>query len=99
MSEAWSQDVADLWGLYQAQKALVTALQSALAALTSGNEPDYTAINKSEDAGSQSWSMETLTARLNVAIPRMMELRELAVKASPGINVARLPIRPNCGGW
>jgi hypothetical protein len=99
MSEAWTEDVADLWTQYQSQKAIVTALQTALIALTNGNEPDYTAINKSEDGGSQSWSMETLTARLKAARAEMKEMRELAVKASPGFQVRRLARNCNPGGW
>lgn len=115
MSEAPSADISDLWGLYQDAKGMVTALiteqtaiLAALTALRTGNEPDYSSINKSEDGGSQSWSIETLRARLGEvrqatkdAIEDMKELRELAIAASPGY--CSRPIRRRAfrwwGGW
>ena len=111
MSEAPSDDISDLWGLYQDAKAMLTAMiaeqtaiLAALTALREGNEPDYSSIGKSEDGGSQNWSIETLRARLGEvrqstkdAIEDMKDLRELAIAASPGYH--KRPIRRHFRWW
>jgi len=49
------------------------ALVAALTALRTGNAPDYSAISKSEDGGSQSWSMATLQDRLATVSAQLMQ--------------------------
>jgi hypothetical protein len=41
------------------------AVVAAMAALRTGNTPDYSSISKSEGGGSQSWTMATLQDRLS----------------------------------
>jgi hypothetical protein len=89
--ETPQQDIADLWSLYHAQKGLVEALQAAIAAINSGGTPDYASISDAGEGGSEGISVATLTDRLDKSIARMTELRRLAIKATPGYGVKRLP--------
>ena len=97
MSESFAADIQDLWSLYQSQKTLVEAIQEVLISLANGQTPDYSSLSNAGMAGSESQSEVTWTDRLDKAVERMLELRRLAIAASPGYGVMRLP-RRTCNG-
>ena len=99
MAESYTQDISDLWGRYRAQGAIVDSLQAALGTLAAGGNPDVSGWSGGGEAGSESVSQATLTVMLDAAIERMSELRLLAIKATPGITIRRIPNGQNWRGW
>ena len=91
MAETPQEDIHDLWAIYQATKADVIALLAALAVYEAGGTPDVSAWASSGQAGSESVSQATLTDRLTKQTENMLKQRRLAIAASPGWGVRRIP--------
>lgn len=71
----------DVASIIEDQKALLgaivteqAAILTALTALRTGNEPDYSGLSKSEDGGSQSWSIATLQDRFDTLANEQQKL-------------------------
>lgn len=112
MSETPSADISDLWGIYQAYKAQLEAIQAeklawvgVLTALRTGNQPDITGITDSGEGGSEAYTalaaqdhIDRLSASERDVAQQMYAARIHAIKAGPHVVV--IPVSRHHGrGW